>query len=500
MEILAPTEMSRVDRLAGEAGVESYRLMLNAGQAVAEQAMEMADEGATVVVLAGPGNNGGDGFVAAQRLAGAGFRVRVLLLGALAKLSGDAAKAAAGYAGEVGELAANPDLDADLIIDALFGAGLSRDLDGDVAAVVEAANACGCPILSIDLPSGIDGATGQVRGAAIRATATVTFFRLKPAHLLMPGRVHCGELAVTDIGIPSEVLERIGSRLFHNKPELWSKHFHAPALDGHKYDRGHAVVVAGEASKTGAARMAALAALRIGAGLVTVASPKDALPVNAAHLTAVMLREAEGAEGLRSLLEDKRLNAVAIGPGYGHGGETAAAVEACLASGAAVVLDADAITAFRNDPERLFRAIHGSVSGVVLTPHAGEFSRLFPDLAEGGDKVAKTREAARRSGATVLLKGTDTVVASPDGRASISDGGTPWLATAGTGDVLAGLITGILAQKVPAFEAASAAVWIHAAAAHAFGAGLIAEDLPDVVPAVLEQLFGTEPAREIRWK
>jgi hydroxyethylthiazole kinase-like uncharacterized protein yjeF len=342
-------------------------------------------------------------------------------------------------------------------------------------------------VIAVDVPSGVDGTSGAVRGTAIRAVATVTFFRLKPGHLLLPGREHCGETSVADIGIPDRVLQTIEPRTFANEPGLWLSRYPWPKPDAHKYARGHAVVVSGPVFSTGAARLGAMGALRIGAGLVTVASPKDAIEVNAAQLTAVMVREADDAAALAAMLADERKNAVLIGPGIGVGERAKAMVLAALASKASVVLDADAITSFAAEPETLFDAVKSRGAPVVLTPHDGEFTRLFGQMPEGS-KLDHARAAASRSGAVLLLKGSDTVVAAPDGRASINATSSPWLATAGTGDVLAGIVLGLLAQHMEAFAAASAAVWMHGRAAQLFGPGLISEDLPEMLPEVQREL------------
>jgi ADP-dependent NAD(P)H-hydrate dehydratase / NAD(P)H-hydrate epimerase len=313
----------------------------------------------------------------------------------------------------------------------------------------------------------------------------VTFFRLKPGHLLYPGRAHCGAAEVADIGIPDSVLRSIRPRLVRNGPHLWEAALPRPAPDGHKYGRGHAIVVSGPASGTGAARLAAGAALRIGAGLVTVAATPAAIPVNAAHLTAIMLRETADDAALADLLADRRLNAVLIGPGAGRTEPTLRNALAILRSTAAVVLDADALSVFQDDPEALFQAIAGRAAATVLTPHDSEFGRLFPDLAKEPDKVARARAAAERAGAIVILKGADTVVASPGGAACINATGSPFLATAGTGDVLAGMVLGLLAQDMDAFVAATAAVWMHGEAGRRIGPGLISEDLADALPSVM---------------
>ncbi len=492
MEVLTAAEMDRADQLTIAAGTPGFALMLSAGQAVAEAAMDLVEEG-PVVVVAGRGNNGGDGFVAAAELAARGREVSVILLCERDSLQGDAASAARGWKYPV--LPFNPQAIGKpaLIIDALFGAGLNRPVKGEPHDMIEAINANGAPVLSVDLPSGINGDGGAIMGIAVRATETVTFFRRKPGHLLLPGRIFCGRVRLADIGIDPHVLGEIRPRTFENIPQFWRNSFPMPRIDGHKYARGHAVVVSGDLAATGAARMAARGALRAGAGLVTVASPRDALAVNATALTAVMVRPIDTAIEFAELWTDKRLSTCVIGPGAGVGDRTRDFVLTALSAKRNLVLDADALTSFADAPDHLFEAIKTSHDPqVVLTPHEGEFPRLFSDISNkhpGRSKLERVRAAAERSGAVVLLKGPDTVVASPDGRATIAANAPPWLATAGAGDVLAGMIAGMLAQGVAAFEAASIAVWMHGEAAREAGPGLIAEDLPEVLPAVFRHLY-----------
>ncbi|MGD0531211.1 MAG: NAD(P)H-hydrate dehydratase [Methyloceanibacter sp.] len=493
LELLTAKEMGEADRLAREGGVPGLVLMEHAGRAVADEVAQRFPDARQVAVLCGPGNNGGDGFVAARHLLEKGYTVCLGFSGDRARLPTDAAAMARLWSGAVEPLSANLLARADVVVDALFGAGLARLIEGKFAALIEAVNASGIPVVAVDVPSGIDGTTGAVRGVAVRATSTVTFFRLKPGHLLLPGREACGEVSVVDIGIPDNVLEIIKPRSFANEPPLWLPHFPWPRPEDHKYARGHAVVVSGPAFSTGAARLGALGALRVGAGLVTVASPKDAVDVNAAQLTAIMVRQVDDAADLAGLLADERKNAVLVGPGVGVGERTKTLVLTALASQAAIVLDADALTSFAGDGGTLFSAIASRAAPVVLTPHEGEFARLFGPLA---DKLARARAAALRSRAIMLLKGSDTVVAAPDGRASINATSSPWLATAGTGDVLAGMVLGLLAQRMEAFEAASAAVWLHGLAAQIFGPGLIAEDLPKMLPSVLRELANLGKRRE----
>jgi hydroxyethylthiazole kinase-like uncharacterized protein yjeF len=478
--------------------------MENAGRAVADAACKMVGAGARIAVLCGPGNNGGDGFVAARLLRERGYRVDVTLLGSFDALKGDAATMARRWTGPVTGPLSNPHPDLrgwDLIIDALFGAGLSRRIEDPAKSLIKAANSSGAPILAIDVPSGLDGTWGEVRGdVAIAATRTVTFFRRKVGHALLPGRALCGHVVVADIGITEDALEELWlsgyrDRVYANDPKLWLLDLPKLRPGANKYDRGHALVVSGPAHSTGAARLGARGALRIGAGLVSVATPPDALAINASQLTAIMVKPFEVPDGLAGVLHDKRINGVLIGPGCGIGLATRSMVLQALGSGAAVVLDADALTSFSDAAADLFAAIKKQPRrSVVVTPHEGEFQRLFGKFPYGTSKVERAREAARRSGAIVVLKGADTVIAGhraepePCTFAAINENAPAWLATAGSGDVLAGFITGLLAQGMPAFEAACAAAWVHGECATRFGPGLIAEDLPETLPTVLASL------------
>jgi hydroxyethylthiazole kinase-like uncharacterized protein yjeF len=494
IELLTTEEMAAADRLAIAAGTTGMELMENAGRAVADAVVRMPPiPMLPIAVVAGPGNNGGDGFVCARILAERGYRVRMFLFGEPADLQGDAAEAARRWPGPVEPATSGVLEGCGLVVDALFGAGLNRPVEGAACAVIEAINASGLPVIAVDLPSGINGTSGAVMGAAVKATRSVTFFRRKPGHVLLPGRLHSGAVEAADIGIPNGVLDQVRPGTFANAPALWGDRFPIPQPGGHKYRRGHAVVVSGDRSHTGAARLAARGALRAGAGLVTIASPPDALAVNAASNLAVMVRAVDGAKEFVEFLADPRLNAIVLGPGGGIGPLMREMVLAALSGARAVVLDADALTSFADAPDTLFAATKArGGSPTVLTPHDGEFARLFSkndEAAENSPKCGRARAAAAASGAVVLLKGSDTVVASPQGRASITENAPPWLATAGSGDVLAGFVAGLLAQGMPAFEAASAATWLHGEAGSEAGPGLIAEDLPEALRTIYRRLF-----------
>jgi ADP-dependent NAD(P)H-hydrate dehydratase / NAD(P)H-hydrate epimerase len=497
-ELLTPAEMGGADRFAISAGTPGIVLMERAGHAVADEAARVTKSRGRIAVLCGPGGNGGDGFIAGRLLAARGYAVDLGLLGRREALKGDPALAAAGFEGLVLSAAAVDLAQADCVIDALFGAGLGRDIDGEAKAIIERINAyrrAGGRVLAVDVPSGIDGETGRIRGAAVEASASVTFFRLKPGHLLEPGRARAGAIRLADIGIPEAALGSVAPKAFVNAPAFWRTALPQTGAASHKYSRGAVLVLSGPSHHTGAARLAARAALRAGAGIVSVASPPDAVAVNSAHLTAVMLAPFANAREFEALLADERRRAIVLGPGAGVGATLRKLVAAALtkpAKARTIVLDADALTSFAGDAARLAALIQRGGPHVVMTPHEGEFAKLFkgaPRVRSDDDKLARARAAARLMGAVVLVKGADTVVAAPDGRATIGWDLPPWLATAGSGDVLSGLVAGLAAQGMPAFEAASAAVWLHGACGRAVGPGLIAEDLPEAMPGVLRALI-----------
>ncbi len=480
--VLTVEEMYRADQAAVAAGVPSLDLMEAAGTAIADE-IRQRWEPQPLAVLCGPGNNGGDGFVVARLMADHGWPVKVSLLGARDRLKGDAAVNAGRWSGDVQPLEAGQSLDGcGVVVDALFGAGLARDLEGAALEAVEAIDRRGLDCVAVDTPSGIHGDTGAVLGAATRCRVTVTFFRPKPGHLLMPGRDHCGDVVVADIGIPDDVLADIAPQTFANGPALWRARFPRPGAATNKYHRGHAVILGGQ-EMTGAARLAALAARRVGAGLVTLAVPPSQFPVYAAGQPGTLVKPVTNNWEFGEFLSDPRRNAVLLGPGAGVSERTRRRVLTALRKHKACVIDADGLTVFEGHPDGMFGEI---AAPCLLTPHEGEFARLF---SVDGDKLSRARHAAQRSGAVVLLKGADTVIAAPDGRAVVNTLAPPGLATGGTGDVLAGFALGLMAQGMDAFDAGCAAAWLHGAAAESFGPGLIAEDLSDMLPGVLRRLF-----------
>lgn len=481
--ILTCDEVRAAEQRAVEAGISLWALMRKAGQACADVLHAEFPEG-RVVVLAGPGNNGGDAFVAAQRLRDLGRNVWLYDLAPTRDRTAEGALALNALTGPrqpLEDMRLSPD---DVVLDGLFGAGLSRSLSGEAAFAAEQVNASGAKVVAIDVPSGINGDSGAVPGLAIRADVTVTFCAKKPAHVLQPAASLCGDVIPAEIGFGRFVAEIGQGRLQENGPALWAHSLRWPEASSHKHQRGRLAVVTGGLANTGAARLAAQAGLRTGAGLVTLLCPPGALIVVASSVTAVMTSSFASSSDLVS--QTKKSSAVVIGPAAGVTDAARANIEALARAGRSLVLDADALTVFGGQSVQL-RAILSAPA--ILTPHTGEFERLFPGLlAKSANRIDAVRAAASEVNTVVLLKGADTVIAAPDGRAVVNTHATPFLATAGAGDVLAGIIGGLLAQGLSAFDAACAAAWMHGDAGLRVGAGLTAEDLDQALRGVLHDL------------
>lgn len=487
--VLSCENMGKADAYAMQKGVSGTVLMTRAGQAMAREILYRWAPRPTAV-LCGPGNNGGDGWVVARQLQQAGWSVTLFSLVPMSDLKGDAAWAAAQWEGRV----CTPDMfdpaDYGLVVDALFGAGLSRPVEGEAARMLSALKDARRVVVAADVPSGLDGDTARADGVVCPADLTVTFHRFKPGHLLEPGRSLCGECVCADIGIPEGWSESVSIEAEHNNPVLWS----VPGLNlpraSHKHARGRLCVLSGSRGASGAAQLAAKAGLIGGAGFVTILSGQGALNEIASANPELVARSYDRQLGFDTVLSSHRADAAVLGPGAGITDSLTDQVLSASGAEIPLVLDADALSVFEDAPQRLFAALHAHC---VLTPHGGEYARLFPDLAKDHasgkiNKITATRRAAQRAGAIVMFKGPDTVIAHPDGRVRINTHASARLATAGTGDVLAGLIGALLAQGQSAFDAASAAAWSHGDAGLRLGPGAIVTDVLGQLPSVLSGL------------
>lgn len=476
-----PQAMADLDAATAQSGIPIMSLMEQAGRAISASALKHYPDALRFIVLCGTGNNGGDGFVAARALAHSGADVSVYILGEAAKLRDAARQAFEGWARTTQPLSQYLPQRGDVVIDAVFGAGLSRDVPAELLAVIDTVGSADIPVIAVDLPSGVCGRRGVVLGAAFKAQRTVTFVAKKPGHVLMPGRSLCGELEIFDIGIPKRIAAAHPGQVRENHPDLWKTFFRNQDEDTHKFKRGHLTVFSGPSHATGAARMTAMAGLRAGAGIVSIAAPQEAVSVLAVTLTAIMVSPVDDRNALTDWREDKRHGTYVLGPGFGDMEKARDFVS--LLADKSLVLDADGISAFRQNPEELFSLFAKVDAARILTPHEGEFARLFPEIHSDGSlsKIEKAQAAAVLAHAVIIYKGADTVIAAPDGRAYVNTNASSTLATAGSGDVLAGICGGFLAQQVPAFEAAAAAVWLHGETAQKLGAGLTAEDLASAV-------------------
>ncbi len=490
VHVLLDAEQSRdIDQFTINQGTSGASLMEAAGSSLASTLTSYIgtplEAGGAVIILCGQGNNGGDGFVAARHLDELGYPVSLRCTVLPSELKGDAKKAAGKWSGEVEPISTKGFKDAAAIVDCLFGTGLSRPLEGEMASLARAINKSDAFVISADLPSGLCAKTGKPLGECVEADATVTFGFKKPGQVIVPGRYFCGGNAnvhIADIGLNGEGLSSIAATTFENLPTLWGRQFPFSGPQTHKYGRGHMLVLGGKEPTLGASRLASLAGLRVGAGLVTLAAPTETYAVQASALMDVMVRRFDSAFGFMGIVNDPRIKSVLVGPGAGRGEKTFDLVKQVGAKKKSLVLDADALASLV-DRVDIIKELKSPE--VVLTPHEGEFAKLFPELDYRVDRLEAAKKAAAMTGAVVVLKGVSTVVASPDGRASISSNAPSWLSVGGTGDVLSGMICGLITQGMSAFEAASAGVWLHGEAGMVAGKGLIASDLLAVIPKVL---------------
>jgi len=486
IEILTSEQMYRADLLAVKNGISSYQLMGNAGKCITREIIKKCRKG-RALILCGRGNNGGDGFVVARLLSARGWPTQVGVLRSLKGIKNDALRASKEWKGTTFELSLTQlkkrIRGCSVVVDALFGIGLNRPVKENIKGLINVVNKSKIPCISIDIPSGIDADSGKMLGTAIRADATVSFFRPKLGHFLFPGREYTGNLTIADIGIPDSAIQKIKPTIFLNGPELWGKKFPWPSYRDHKYSRGHALIVGGE-EMTGAARLAARACLRTGSGLVTIVANRSSSRIYKMEMPEILSVVADHVNDLKKVISDRRKNVFLIGPGIGVSGSTLKKVLLLLSKKRPCILDADAISAFSRSPTKLFKSVFPRC---VLTPHEGEFARLFPKIAKRKNinKVTKCILASSDANGIVLLKGPDTVISRPDGLSVVNCNAPPTLATAGSGDVLAGIITGLIAQGMDSFNASVAGAWIHGEAANLFGPGLVADDLPNLIPQVL---------------
>lgn len=479
MKIFTAANVKEADEMSEKLGTPAIVLMNNAGRKVAELTEKIIKQkkcGDAIYVICGAGNNGGDGLVAAKYLKNKGYDIRVGLVGDFRKitpLTQNALESAVSAGIEAETFDKEYLLQSDVVIDAIFGVGLKRDIEGEIADVIKEINNSKSLKIAVDIPSGVCADTGSIKSVAVNADATVTFQNPKLGNLLLPGKENCGELFIEDIGIPEEVVDLIESIYLLNTPELWQHLLPKPKLSDHKYTKGHVVVIGGDIESTGAAKLASEAALRTGSGLVTIACDAESLPIYATSLKSVMAKKVKDPELLEKFISERKVNTVIIGPGSGNDLYSALRVTTCLDAGLRCIIDADVFTNFKNKPQDLVKALKKN-KNCVLTPHEGEFKRVFK---LEGNKVERASQAAKSCDNVVVLKGNDTVIAAPDGRIVINNNAPTYLATAGSGDVLSGIIGGLLAQGMPLFEAACAGVYLHSETANKLGKGMIAEDI-----------------------
>jgi len=482
--ILTNEEMAEADQMTIASGVPSIELMENAGKAVFNNIpIKNIDR---VLLLIGPGNNGGDGFVVARLLIEIGISVDIFFYNN-GKISNDCKinKDKIDSQSFISEIRNYSSYS--YVIDALFGTGFTRKIPSQLEKIFSIVKKNKIPVYAIDIPSGINGNSSIVNGDCLECVKTITFFNKKKCHYLYPGKNFCGEVIVEDIGIKTDVFKEMMPKIRNNNPELWIKEFPFPSSFDHKYSRGLLIINCGPIYKTGAARLAGRSAMRVGAGAVKLICDDEAAKVLEPQISVELISVVKEKNEIQQIFKDRKVSSILVGPGNGVNDETKSRTLLALAFVKHVVIDADAITCFEKNPKELFVDTYPHT---ILTPHEGEFRRLFGDeIASIEDKVVKTVEASKLAGSIVVLKGADTIIANPEGQAVINSSEAPYLATAGSGDVLAGIIASLVGDnKMSAFNAACAGTWIHSKLGELIGAGLIAEDLIDNIPLIIKKL------------
>ena len=495
INLFTSKEVKNLDELSVKHGVSLSKLMENAGNASFQVIVDriipdLSNFNNRITVLCGPGNNGGDGFVIAKKLIEKNFDVKVCSPFNKNSFNSTALEKLEISNFDLLEVSQDLFKNSDLIIDALFGIGLNRDIDKKLIDLIDLINKEKNYVVSIDIPSGLVTDTGEKKPTSINADHTITFQSPKPCHFLLPGKINTGELSVVDIGVPEQIFEGVkkSSNIFLNTSDLWKNYFPWPKEYDHKYSRGHLLVQSGDQFSTGASRLASLSALRIGAGVVTLASSDEAALINASHLTSVMVKNISNISNFINFAKNRKVTSLLIGPGCGVTDYTKKLSLNVIELGLPVVLDADALSVFKNDPDELFSSIKKYNDRVILTPHEGEFNRIFKDRK--GSKLSAASDAAKLSGATIIYKGNDTVISNPDGLLAISDKSSPFLATAGSGDILAGICAGLLSQGMNSFFAACAGQWFHKKIGEIPRPGMIADDMPAIIENFLPSALG----------
>jgi len=480
--IFLPEEMRRFERL-NFTKKQSYEFMERAGHEVFKLIENNFTKKQSVIVLCGPGNNGGDGFVVARYLMEEGYKVKVYTFANKDNYIGDALEALKNFKGVIKALSFFNLEKKALIVDALFGIGLKRKIKGRLKKIFQQIKKSNNPVVSVDIPSGISSSDGKILGSAIKATFTVTFHRKKAGHVLGDGKEFSGKLSVVDIGFSNKKMK---NRYIENSPHLWVKYFPWKKISGHKYSRGRVVVHGGQKEFTGATILSAQAALRTGTGSVKIICSKNTLQIYSLKFPSVLKTEINNIYQLEKFLKKEKITSILIGPGAGSNKKVKEIVKLILRKVKYAVIDADALTCFKNDLKSLYNLLD---KNKIITPHLGEFHRIFPTIKKKLNNVDKVLIATKLTKSNIVLKGSSTIIISYDKKIIINDHSSSELAVIGSGDVLSGLIVSLVGdKKMSPFLAGCAATWIHGDIAKKYGKGLIAEDIVKGIPAALKRL------------